>query len=143
MREKLATARARSNMETCAASAWGDPLGNLLLRGIDNGDGSSLRRAKFALARELARINQVNILIASRTVHDVLIYLADQRCPGCYGQQFIRQESSIRACPTCEGTGLAGMVPANWREKHFIVLRMAQSSMGRTLSRARASLGAA
>ena len=126
-------------METCAAAAFGDFLGNLLLRGIDNRDGLSMRRAKFVLARHLSKHSHISILISARTVRDVLVHLADQRCGYCAGQQFIRQESSVRACPTCEGSGLAGRLPVHWRKYHLLVLRVAQGAMGRALAQARAA----
>ena len=140
MRERLAVARSTGHdMETCAAAAFGDMLGNLLLRGIDNRDGVSMRRAKFALARHLSKHSHISILISARTVRDVLVHLSDQRCGFCAGQQFIRQESSVRACPTCEGSGLAGQLPVHWRKYHLLVLRVAQGAMGRALAQARAA----
>ena len=138
MRERLAVARSTGkDMETCAAAAFGDPLGNLLLRGIDNRDGVSMRRAKWVLARHLSKHSHISILISSRTVREVLVHLADQRCMFCMGQQFIRQESSVRACPTCNGSGLAGQLPVHWRKYHLLVLRVAQGAMGRALKTAR------
>lgn len=140
MRERLAVARSTgSDMETCAASAFGDPLGNLLLRGIDNRDSLSLRRAKFVLARHLTTHSHMSIIMAARTAREVLVHLADQRCGFCQGQQFIRQESSVRACPTCQGSGLAGQLPVHWRKYHLLVLRVAQAAMGRALAQARAA----
>ena len=138
MRERLAVARGNgSDMETCAASAFGDALGNLLLRGIDNNDGSSLRRAKFILSGNLTRHSHITILVASRTVRDVLVYLIDQRCTFCEGQQFIRQETSVRACPTCDGAGVVGALPVYWRKYHRVVLHDARGAMGRALASAR------
>ena len=140
MRERLAVARASGHdMETCAAAAFGDILGNLLLRGIDNRDGLSMRRAKFVLARHLSKHSHMAIIMAARTVREVLVHLADQRCGFCAGHQFIRQESSVRACPTCEGSGLAGRLPVHWRKYHMLVLRVAQGAMGRAASQARAA----
>lgn len=124
-------------METCAAAAFGDFLGNLLLRYIDNRDGLAGRRAKWVLARHLSKHSHISILISARTVRDVLVHLIDQRCMFCMGQQFIRQESSVRACPTCEGSGLAGQLPVHWRKYHLLVLRVAQSAMGQALKTAR------
>ncbi len=127
-------------METCAAAAFANPLGNLLLRGIDNRDALSLRRAKFVLARHLSKHLHMSIIMAARTVREVLVHLIDQRCMFCMGQQFIRQESSVRACPTCQGSGLAGQLPVHWRKCHLLVLRVAQGAMGRALAQARAAI---
>ena len=140
MRERLAVARsAGRDMDTCAAAAFGNSLGNLLLRGIDNRDLLSLRRAKFTLARHLSQHGHMSIIPAARIARDVLTYLADERCLFCLGQQFIRQESSVRACPTCEGSGLAGQLPMHWQKYHLLVLRVAQASMGKALAQARAA----
>lgn len=81
----------------------------------------------------------MTIIMAARTVRDVLVHLIDQRCMFCMGQQFIRQESSVRACPTCDGSGLAGQLPVHWRKYHLLVLRVAQGAMGRALAQARAA----
>jgi hypothetical protein len=137
MRERLAIARERSNFEVCAMTAFGDELGNLLLRGIDNFDSSSLRRAKFVLASNLSQHSRMHITRANRMVRDVLIYLIDQRCPTCSGQQFIRQDTSVRACPSCAGAGLVGSPPMHWRKYHRLVLAEAQGSMGRAIKTAR------
>lgn len=138
MRERLAVARASGHdMETCATAAFGDLLGNLLLRFIDNRDGLAGRHAKWVLARHLSKHSHISILISARTVREVLVHLIDQRCMFCMGQQFIRQESSVRACPTCQGSGLAGQLPVHWRKYHLLVLRVAQGAMGRALKTAR------
>ncbi len=140
MRERLAVARSRSNYDVLGAEAFADSLGVLLLRGIDNGDGTALRRARWVLARNLARHHHLSILIASKTARDVLVYLIDQRCQLCQGQQFIRQESSVRACPTCAGAGVVGALPVYWRKYHRVVLHDAQGAMGRALRTAREAL---
>lgn len=75
--------------------------------------------------------------MAARIVRDVLVYLVDQRCGYCSGQAFIRLESSVRACPTCNGTGLAASFPVYWRKHHQLVLAQAQSAIGRALRTAR------
>lgn len=139
VREKLAVARAHSNYAVLGDAALGDELGNLLLRGIDNHDPASLRRAKFILARNLSQRGQMHITRANRTVRDVLIYLIDQRCPGCAGQQFIRQDTTVRACPACEGAGLVGTPPIHWRKYHRLVLADALGAMGRALAWARSA----
>jgi hypothetical protein len=137
MRERLAVARARSNYDVVGAAAMGDALGNLLLRGIDNHDSDALRRAKFTLASNLSQHSRMHITRANRMVRDVLIYLIDQRCPTCSGQAYIRQDTSVRACPACAGAGLVGSPPMHWRKYHRLVLAEAQGSMGRALKTAR------
>lgn len=128
-------------METCASAAFGDPLGNLLLRGIDNQDGDCLRRAKWVLSRSLTNRAHMGILVANKTAQDVLSYLIDQRCHTCCGRQFVRLDTSVRACPTCSGSGLVGALPVYWRKYHQLVLHEAQASIGRALAQARAASG--
>lgn len=125
-------------MTTCCLESWADPLGVLLLRGIDNHDSASLRRAKWILARGLSDRRQIAIIRANRTVRDVLVYLIDQRCETCAGQQFIRQDTSVRACPACDGAGLVGPhPPSQWSAHHRAVLVEAMGAMGRALATAR------
>ena len=140
LREKLAVARSRSNMEVCAAAAFGDPLGNLLLRGIDNQDGSTLRRAKFVLSGNLVRRAHLHIIRANPIVSEVLAYFIDQRCPTCEGQRYVRVEATVRACHACAATGLLGAVPVTWGKYHRLVLFYAQGAIGRTLDTVREAL---
>ena len=137
MREKLAVARSRSNMEVCASSAFGDPLGNLLLRGIDNQDGSTLRRAKFVLSGNLVRRAHLPMIRANLIVSDALAYLINQRCPTCEGQRYIHVDATVRACAACAATGLLGALPVYWGKYHRLVLFDAQGAMGRALETAR------
>ena len=138
MRERLAVARASGHdMETCASAAFGNLLGNLLLRFLDNRDGSAMRRAKYTLSNYLTRHSHLSILVSNHIVTDVLVYLDDQRCQFCFGKQFIRQESSVRACPTCNGSGYVGALPVYWRKYHQLVLHDAQGSMRAALKTAR------
>ena len=139
MRERLAVARSRSDYSTVAAAAFGDPLGNLLLRGLDNDDLDCLLRAKKMLADMLCRRNAILITRANAMAVTVLRYLKDSRCPHCEGRQFIRQESIVRACGACDGRGLVGM-PLDWNKTQLRVLCHAQSAIGRALATARESL---
>lgn len=140
MRERLAIARSRSHMDTCALESKADMLGVLLLRGIDNQDLDCLRRAKWILARNLTKRYHVSILRSGSMVWRVLLFLHDQRCPICEGRKFIRQETSVRACLTCEGSGLVGSLPLAWRKHHHLVLHESQAAMGRALKQSRAEL---
>ena len=91
-----------------------EPSCSLLLRGIDNGDYDCLRRAIAVLARQLAKRSHFEMPRAVGVVWEVLAFLVDQRCLACHGRQFIQQESSIKACPGCNGRGLLGQTPVGW-----------------------------
>jgi hypothetical protein len=142
MRERLAVARSQSRFDVCAGSAWADPLGNLLLRGLDNDDGDCLRRAKRVLADIMCRRSGVGITQANAMVVEVLRYLKDQRCGVCEGRQFIRQDASVRACLGCNGRGLQAFPPVAWRRAQLQIMYQAQAAMGRALNATREQLEA-
>ena len=118
-----------------------EPSCSLLLRGIDNGDYDCLRRAIAVPARQLAKRSHFEMPRAVGVVWEVLAFLVDQRCLACHGRQFIQQESSIKACPGCNGRGLLGQTPIGWGGNQRRTLYAAQAAMGRALASARASLG--
>lgn len=140
MREKLAIARANSNMSVCALEAKSDALGLLILRAIDNNDGGALRRARWVLARLLVQKVAVPITRAARIARDVLIYLHDRRCQQCEGRQFLRLESTVKACSACNGSGFSVGMPVGWDKNHETVMHEALGAMGRALRQARQEL---
>lgn len=137
LRERLAVARANSRFDVCAASAFGDPLGNLLLRGLDNGDLESLLSANRLLV-ELMR-GPIGHTRANAMAASVLRYMLDSRCDACSGRQFIRQGAAVKACSACNGMGHVG-TPPQWHRTQLRVLWHAQAAIGRALSEARARL---
>lgn len=139
MRERLAVARSRSIYSTVAAAAFADPLGNLLLRAIDNDDVDCLIQAMEALSDLLSRRNAVGVTRANAMAVAVLRYLKDSRCPECEGRQFIRQDAAVRACGACNGRGVVG-TPPHWHKTQLKALHHAQASMGRALVATRAQL---
>lgn len=139
MRERLAVARASSRFDVCAAAAFGDHFGNLLLRGLDNDDLICMLRAKRVIADMLCRRNAIAITRANAMAVAVLRYLKDSRCDVCFGQQFIRQEAAVKACGACNGRGHVG-TPPHWHKTQLKALWHAQSAIGRALSQAREQL---
>lgn len=138
MRERLAVARSRSKFLVCAAAANGEALGNLILRGIDNGDGDALRRAKWALSLGISRRYSLGILKGNQIAADVLRYLHDQRCTVCMGRMEYADERGVHsACLACNGTGYLGYLPNSWRKYHLVMLTDAQKRMGKALASAR------
>ena len=111
MRERLAVARAQSRFEVCAGAAFSDSLGNLLLRGLDNGDSDCLLEARRYLAEWLCWGKPVGNTRANAIASAVLAYMRDSRCGVCFGQQFIRQDAAVKACGACNGRGHVGTPP--------------------------------
>lgn len=140
MRERLAIARSRSNYLLCGAEAWADSLGVLILRGLDNGDGDALRRAKWVIGRYLAGRYRLPFTKALAATQQVLQYLHDSRCKACEGRQFVRQETSVRACLACNGAGVCGVAPAAWGKPHLSALTAARGAIGRALKTARTEM---
>lgn len=127
-------------MDICAASAFGSRLGNLLLRGIDNGQVSSLREAKGILAmgayRHVGR--SVNATEINKAAHYVLRYLADQLCESCRGTKTIANEFGVKyPCKPCAGSGFVGKMPHFWGALHDCIFREALAEMANALRSAR------
>ena len=137
MREKLAIARAKSRMDICASEAFADPLGLALLRAIDNGDGGCLRQSQALLLAKLRRRHCVAYGRAIVVVRQVLIYLHDQRCRLCAGHRYMLEETHVRLCHECGGTGFANGYPPKWGRAHQSVLADSLEAMGRALHQAR------
>lgn len=132
MRERLAIARSKSNMNIYAMEAKADALGVLLLRGIDNKDARSLTQAKFRLALILSMRASMPVGRAARFVRVVLSHLADSRCITCGGQLFLYNQTSVKVCGTCKGTGQADAV-STWNKNHRIVFAEANQAMNRAI----------
>ena len=139
MRELLAVARSESRYDVCAAAAFGDHFGNLLLRGLDNDDLICLLRAKRVISDMFSRRNAIGITRANAMAVAVLRYLKDSRCGVCFGQQFIRHEAAVKACGACNGRGHVGTPPL-WHKTQLKALWHAQASIGRALVQTREQL---
>jgi hypothetical protein len=141
MREFLATARARSNMLAAGAEAFGNRLGALYLRGIDNGHAESLRLAKAQSARDAARTYKLPILQANKAAHAVVMNLCDQRCPQCKGQRYeLTAFGAAKACSICNASGFMMLGKDHWTELHYQVLNAALAAIGAHLKACRAQL---
>lgn len=139
MRERLASGRARSDMLLAGAEAFGDPLGALLCRGLDNGHWPSLKKAQTVLARNV--VSRRCDGQASRAAQYVLLRLADQRCNGCKGLKHVVSESGVyTACLPCNATGITGDRPHWWSKIHQLILIDALTAIGRHLARTRAQV---
>ena len=137
MREKLAIARAKSRMDVCASAAFADPLGTSLLRAFDNQDGASLRQCQGLLMVKLRRRRFMAYGRAVSIVQAVLLHLFDQRCRGCGGNRFMLEETHVRLCQECSGTGFVNGYPAKWGRDHQGVLSDCLGAMSRALHEAR------
>ena len=137
MRERLAIARSKSFMDTCALEAKSDVLGVFLLRGIDNKDAKAFTQAKWSLALILSRRASMPVSRAARFVRVVLAHLADSRCKTCAGQLFLYNQASVKVCQSCEGTGQAE-VSTSWTKYHRLVFAEANQAMVRALKQAKA-----
>jgi hypothetical protein len=123
VREKLAIARSRSHMDTCASEAFGDPVGNLLLRFLDND--------------KAARKFRLSTLDRNAAAHHVLMFMLNQKCNDCFGRgQRISESNVYSACLACNATGLANDPPSHWVSLHHSIMRDAQARIGRNLSSA-------
>lgn len=136
MRERLAVARSKSYMDTCALEAKSNVLGVFLLRGIDNKDAKSLKQAKWSLALILSGRHFMPVDRAVRFVRVVLAHLVDSRCKTCAGQLFLYNQTSVKVCGTCDGTGLADTV-ADWNKHHRLVYAEANQAIALALRTAR------
>lgn len=141
MRERLAVARANSRYDLCAAAAFGDAFGNLLLRGLDNDDVDCLLEAKRELAARMCWGSSIGNTRANAMAVAVLRYLKDSRCQECEGRQFIHQEAAVKACGACNGLGVVG-VPSLWHKTQLRALWHAQEAIGRALAQTRAQWAA-
>ena len=128
-------------MDICASAAFADPLGLALLRAIDNSDGASLRQCHALLLDKLRRRHCMQRGRAISTVRAVLAFLSDQRCGGCAGNRYMLEETRVRLCPDCGGTGLVTGLPAKWGRDHECVMADCREAMGRALSQARHAFG--
>ena len=137
MREKLAIARAKSRMDVCASAAFADPLGTSLLRAFDNQDGASLRQSQALLLGKLRRRHCVAYGRALVVVRQVLMYLYDKRCRLCAGHRYMLEETHVRLCHECSGTGFVNGYPPKWGRDHQSVLADSLEAMGRALHQAR------
>jgi hypothetical protein len=137
LREKLAIARSRSHMDTCASEAFGDPVGNLLLRFLDNHHVASGLQAKLALSDRAARKFRLSTLDRNAATHHVLMFMLNQRCLDCLGRgQRISETSVYSACLACNATGLVAQLPSHWASLHHSIMRDAQARIGRSLASA-------
>jgi hypothetical protein len=125
-------------MDTVAMGAFGDQIGGLLLRWLDNDDIQARLQAKSALATNAARRIKTPILRCNAAAHHVLEYLKHQRCSGCGGRkQKISLTGVYEACLQCNATGLTGHPPLHWGKLPHSILRDAQARMGSYLAAAR------
>lgn len=141
MRERLASGRARSDMLLAGAEAFGDPLGALLCRGLDNSDRPSLARAKWVLAGNATKRENVGIPQATQAAHHVIVRLNNQRCEACDGRRMQVSATGVySACLACNATGLVGVDPGWWKRLHQSILIEALAAVGRHLARTRAQM---
>jgi hypothetical protein len=128
-------------MESAGAEAFGDPVGALLLRGIDNDHLPSLLRAKGVLGSDAAARERISILKANKAAHAVVYHLRDQRCPKCKGNRYERTDlGAQKACIACNASGFMVLGKDHWTHLHYQVLSDALARIGRHLQRCRAQL---
>ena len=70
-------------------------------------------------------------------VRVVLMYLYDKRCRLCAGHRYMLEETHVRLCHECGGTGFANGYPPKWGRDHQSVLADSLEAMGRALHQAR------
>jgi DnaJ-class molecular chaperone len=121
-------------MDTCASEAFGDPVGNLLLRFLDNHHAASGRQAKRALSDKAARKFRLSTLDRNAATHHVLMFMFNQKCNDCFGRgQRISESNVYSACLACNATGLANDPPSHWVSLHHSIMRDAQARIGQSL----------
>lgn len=145
MRKRLAVARSMGNHDSdylvCAASAFGDALGGLTLRAIDNGDRTALLRVKSVYAREAASRCHIPYLVAAKAAHRVLSYLQNSLCEVCNGHGNLSHENGVvRACSACNASGFATSKPGDWGKIHEDIFSAALMAISANLRKTRDSM---